>query len=266
LLGGVVTWDLITGPVPATGTFMPRSFRTSSTRFTAIGPLGVTFTAASVLFSGGTRRDSPSAAINLTLAGPTANGRDQAGNFVNQDVHFYWIWNPTSSTVATIGSATFVPTGPTLPAGYTEWCYITTLRIGSTNNTTAYSGRVSGDKVFLEFAVWSTLTATVETAVTVAPRVPAIATQYELQAVEIGTANGSGQLDVALSIRQETGADTLSHRHQAAGLVNSSAWRNSPFPIILPNIAQQFFYQATNTLGSAVYDVFIAWYKVPNGD
>lgn len=68
---------------------------------------------------------------NISTAGPAANGRDQAGAFSNSSyIHFYWIYNGT--TLATISSAVGPATGPTLPGGYTYWCYITTLPVNST--------------------------------------------------------------------------------------------------------------------------------------
>lgn len=64
---------------------------------------------------------------NVSTAGPIANGRDQAGAFsASSWIHFYYIWNGT--TLATVSSAVPPPTGPTLPTGYTHWCYIATVR------------------------------------------------------------------------------------------------------------------------------------------
>lgn len=65
-----------------------------------------------------------------TLAGPAANGRDQAAAFVNGlNTSFYAIWG-SGKPVATISSA--VPaydlTGPALPTGYTHYMYISLLR------------------------------------------------------------------------------------------------------------------------------------------
>jgi len=43
---------------------------------------------------------------NVSTAGPAANGRDQSGAFsAGSWVHFWWIWNPTTSTLASLASA-----------------------------------------------------------------------------------------------------------------------------------------------------------------
>lgn len=65
---------------------------------------------------------------DITLAGPAANGRDQAGAFAASSwTHLYLIWN--NSTVATLSSAVAPPTGPTLPATYTHWAYVGPVRL-----------------------------------------------------------------------------------------------------------------------------------------
>jgi len=70
---------------------------------------------------------------DLGLAGPVANGRDQSGAFsVNSWVHLYFIWD--GLTVATVASLTAPPTGPTLPSGFTHWCYATALRWNASSN------------------------------------------------------------------------------------------------------------------------------------
>jgi hypothetical protein len=71
---------------------------------------------------------------NVALAGPAANGRDQAGTFAaSQWIHFYFIWNPTTSTLATISSLAAPTVGPTLPSGFTAWAYISAVYYGSSS-------------------------------------------------------------------------------------------------------------------------------------
>lgn len=74
-------------------------------------------------------RHAPATVVNdITVAGPTANGRDQAGAFsASSWIHFYWIWNGT--TLASLSSAVAPPTGPTFPATYTHWAYATSARL-----------------------------------------------------------------------------------------------------------------------------------------
>lgn len=76
----------------------------------------------------------PLTTCDLTLAGITANGRDQVAAFgINSFVHLYFIWNGVS--MATLASASAPPNGPSaLPAGYTHWCYASCLRLDGAGN------------------------------------------------------------------------------------------------------------------------------------
>lgn len=65
--------------------------------------------------------------IDKTVAGPTANGRDQAGTFATSSwVHFYAVYNPIAGTVAGLFSAS--ATTPALPSGYTYKAYLGAVR------------------------------------------------------------------------------------------------------------------------------------------
>lgn len=68
--------------------------------------------------------------LDLTLANQ-ANGRDQAGNFNAQWVHAYAIWG-LGPGLKCIASASV--TAPTLPAGYTEYAYLSPIRVSASNN------------------------------------------------------------------------------------------------------------------------------------
>lgn len=68
---------------------------------------------------------------NISTAGSTANGRDQAGAFSSSSwIHLYFIWNGT--TLATLSSTVAPPTGPTLPSGYTHWAYCGAVKYNAT--------------------------------------------------------------------------------------------------------------------------------------
>lgn len=70
---------------------------------------------------------------DLGAAGSTANGRDQAAVFpVSSWVYIYYIWNGT--TLASVSSLTAPTTGPTLPTGYTHWCFATAIMWNASSN------------------------------------------------------------------------------------------------------------------------------------
>lgn len=55
---------------------------------------------------------------DVSIAGPIAGGRDQAGAFDAPSwIHFFFIYNPVTGDVSSLSSAS--PTTPTLPTGYT---------------------------------------------------------------------------------------------------------------------------------------------------
>lgn len=66
---------------------------------------------------------------DLSLAGPIANGRDQAGAFSGDTwVTFWAIYNGTTTACLASTTINFV-TGPTLPSGYTHYAYMTSVRL-----------------------------------------------------------------------------------------------------------------------------------------
>ena len=86
---------------------------------------------------------------DLGLAGSAANGRDQAAVFgVSQWVYLYFIWN--GSTISTLASLSAPPTAPTLPSGYTHWCFATALRWNASSNIVP--GRVQGSTFWYDLA------------------------------------------------------------------------------------------------------------------
>lgn len=66
----------------------------------------------------------PGGAMGCNLGVVGANGIDAGVQAASQWYYFYFIFNPTTVTLATICSLTAPSSGgPTLPAGYTAWAY-----------------------------------------------------------------------------------------------------------------------------------------------
>jgi hypothetical protein len=172
-----------------------------------------TFTADVVILAksdgGGVRRTAASATCNISTAGPAANGRDQAGAFTaNTYVHFYWIWNPTTSTLATIASNTGPATGPTLPSGYTYWCYITTLSLNASTQLNRHV--VMGNTVYrdpwdamYQLASKTTLSEELFASSTVLPTI-ALSAQFEML-LSVSDASAAAGDNVTLYLRQTSG-------------------------------------------------------------
>jgi len=69
---------------------------------------------------------------DISIAGPVAGGRDQAGTFTPSTwIYFFVIYNPTTRDVSSLSSAS--PTAPTLPTGYTYFIKTTSTHL--TSNT-----------------------------------------------------------------------------------------------------------------------------------
>lgn len=192
---------------------------------------------------------------NVSTAGPAANGRDQAGAFsASSFIHFYWIWDPTSQTLATLASATAPPTGPTLPSGYTYWCYMGAVYFdaGSAMIRTTYAGSWA-QRTNVELT---------NTAVTVATEQSGSGSAiWPANALAIG-----GTWSVALnaasdtaSLRAESGVDsgiTL----EAVGA--SSTGLGGPFRM---NIQSQTLFWIQSAAASRAWRIEVSQYQVPNG-
>lgn len=132
---------------------------------------------------------------NIGLAGPAANGRDQAGAFgTTAEVHFYFIWNGT--VMATISSLVAPPTGPTLPTGYTHWAYALSVRLNGTNlpQVRAFGRRVS------YVTAQSMGTPNASTSFTYSTFVPAIAESFSWTGAFSINADGSGNAYASLGV------------------------------------------------------------------
>lgn len=216
--------------------------------------------------NGATVRFDPGAALtcNIATAGPAANGRDQAGAFSNASwLHFYWIWN--GSTLATIASTVAPPTGPTLPTGYTHWAYAGAVYLDGSGNLKRT--RLRGAWAYYEAGQVTSLNATTpsttEQTIGVSALVPPNALAMQLDA-QVGLTSGAGGgANHIINFRAVSGSNARAML--CVGIVSNSVSANKDFE--LPNIGQQFFYQATNNanVGSEALTVNVCGYKLGNG-
>lgn len=213
-----------------------------------------------------TRRNTGTITCDFSVAGPTANGRDQAGAFsVASWVHLYFIFN--GSTLATIASVAAPPTGPTLPTGYISWAYIGAVRIDGLGNIVRMHARGSFFYYDANATVLSNGTATVETAVSISNFIPPNSLSWAGYGQGAVTSDGSGIINVVQSIRIVSGSDFTNNLMAMTGL-SAGAGQNYPisFAHLIPNIGQSFFYINSVTTGSSpAITVRITAYIVPNG-
>ena len=191
---------------------------------------------------------------DVGLAGPAANGRDQAGAFgASNWIHFYFIWNGTA--LATISSLVAPGTGPTMPTGYTHWAYAGAVFFGGTSGL--FRVFMRGDKAFYQQgqAALTAGTATVETAISMTALIPPNASMANLRALYVD-ATGSGVSNNAV-IRLLSGINYFSFTEQSTAAVRDTA------SLDIPNVNQQFLYLVTSATTNLNIDVL--GYGMPNG-
>lgn len=201
---------------------------------------------------------------NLQIVGPAPNGRDQGPAFPSPNfVHFYWIYNPSTSTIASIASLN--GSVPTLPTGYTHFVYATTVLIDGSGNLIRVHQRGS----WLWFDTPTPLitggTNTTETFVNYGGVMPdqALNLTLETRLISNGTTvTGFDELHVSLAggIPASNGPLILSSSAvQSAG---------AHMRIMIPNVGVGgLYYQIIKTSTSTVTAaISLMGYQVPNGD
>lgn len=204
---------------------------------------------------------------NILTAGPVANGRDQAGAFTaGTFIHFYLIYNGT--TVATIASASV--TAPTLPSGYTYYCYMASIFF--TGGSILQRTRVRGSLVVYD-AYQNAVNnsgSTSETPISVSNAVPpaSVCSRMNLGFYQTTATNAGGAGQVNVQFKTLTGnvhSEFLNYCPQA-NWTNIISTRVDNFP----NLNQQFIYQQPITLAGAINSIsltiYVSGYTVLNGD
>lgn len=207
---------------------------------------------------------------NILVAGPAANGRDQAAPFLPDSwVHLYHIYDGT--TLATLSSAAGPTVGPTMPGGYTSFSYFETQRLNA--STQFLPTLTRGSWVYHQGiqTVLSNGPATVPTPVDVSAVVPPLALAYYIN--DMGwavTSDGAGALVADLGIQLVSGTTHLflvrpsfiGGSFPAGGSIRSM----NGSQVQIPNINQQFFYQWSSVIGSnPSANIGVTAYQVPNG-
>lgn len=203
---------------------------------------------------------------NVLTAGPVANGRDQSAAFTaSQWLRFYFIWNPTTSTLATISSAAAPGVGPTLPSGYTHWAYIGSVYFTSGSALTLGNFRGS----WFNFSVLTTAlnggTSTSLVAVPIPTLVPAEAIQFELLVQNIAITSTAGGAYSVSAIIVTQASSIFSYGLQGGGSASTIAGVSGPSKRIA-NFSQSFAYALTASAGTGpTTTINIGGYSVPNG-
>lgn len=211
---------------------------------------------------------------DLGLAGSAANGRDQSAAFsANSWIYLYYIYNPTTLTLATLASLTAPAsfTGSTLPAGYTFWAFATALRWNGSSQL--YRTRAKGRKVWYEIdngganRLVNAGTATSFTTVTLSSMVPPVALFAVLRPI-VGVIHSVAGASFGLFMRPTGSVMTTGTPYAEAVIANAASYGSDyGGEVEIPmNASQQIDYRLTQTVdtsGGAYLDVM--GYVIPNG-
>lgn len=208
----------------------------------------------------------PALSRELDISTVGADGRDQTSAFGSgATIHIYHIFDGTNDRlVASLGDPSTGPNGAQMPAGYTAWCYLTSMVLSGTNLPVVY---VRGASVFFEEekdVVNTSSVPTTEQTASVSTLVPAIATEYELHDDSYTGPNVGGG-NSFLYFRVKTGVNHT-YRWNIAATATANLTHNAT--VRLPNVGQQFFWLWTHssTNASSSTNLKLPSYRVPNGD
>lgn len=208
-----------------------------------------------------TRYATGTLTCSLGTAGPAINGRDQSAVFpANSWVYLYFITN--GNTIATLASLTAPSafTGATLPAGYTHWCYATTVRW----NASSVLGNcyVRGKTVFYrdELSIMAGGTATSVTAVSLSPFTPPNALTTRLNGILYNASAAAGPYNATLRLLA-TSADWY---RWCIGVETSGGNARDTGSVEIPNISQTVYYFMDSSATALILSC--AGYTIPNGD
>ncbi|EEF26716.1 conserved hypothetical protein [Ricinus communis] len=206
--------------------------------------------------------------VNLALAGPIVNGRDQSAAFTASTfVHIYRIYNPTSNTWGWIASAALPTVGPTLPTGYTAWAYSTTLNWNASSNIVPCF--VEGAQVVYDLAdagvnrVLTNGTATSMTAVACSGYAPPNA----IRALIIALMAMVGNVTPLVCYVRRTGSTTTGQNVVSSSVqVNGATGQSTNWTDIPMNSSQSFDYRVNVSPSSGGVSFEVRGFIVANGD
>lgn len=239
--------------------------------FTSAVTTGIGFDAATVqdIWAVTTGISASSFTVDISVAGPTANGRDQGAAFgAGATVHFYVIWGVVSG-VAGLASGVAPNAGgliPSMPTGYTNWAYMFSVVLTGAAQLPVFT--VRGDRVSYQarqLAV-NAGAAVAETAVSVAALVPAVAVEFDIAVDSWGvTSDAGGIASSLLHLGYIATVDT----HLVQGLLTGGALDGTRWgfgDITFPNNSQSFHYHQQVLNGTAPSTtISLRNYRCPNG-
>lgn len=208
-------------------------------------------------------KDAPGTlTCDVTVAGPAANGRDQAGAFsLSSWVHIHFIGKLDGTTALIASASASAPAA--LPAGYTYWKYAATVRLNGSSQIV--SGYIRGDTFFYQArqGILTNGNATSATAIDVSSYVPPNAKEYDVHLQYFGATPSGGIVTITTKFQILSGTD-YAHVNLSNSASGGPYWVGPVIPF--PNVGQQFYYYSTVSVGSSpIVTLSLPNYKIPNG-
>jgi hypothetical protein len=207
--------------------------------------------------------------VDVSLAGPAANGRDQAAAFgASSWLHLFYIYNPTSDTLALIASLNVDTVGPaSLPAGYTAWAYAVAIRYNATPLLlkTRFRGAWAHYDSDADSRILSNGQAAVETAITISGIVPPNALGMLVRVELAGAQSAAAATNDNARIRVVSGTDFDMTVNALASTGASAMVQDIVF--LVPYTGNLYYLVTRNSSGGAPPAAYIGMhaYKMPNG-
>lgn len=215
---------------------------------------------------GGTKtlKSGTTLTVDITVAGPVINGRDQADPFgASAKVSIYKIYNGT--TEALIASLAAPSIGPALPSGYTYWSYAGTVTLdGSANLRRMF---MAGNAMTYEtqLVILAASGAAATQAVSYASYVPTFALQVMIDSYGLVTTSTATTAAHYIRLSSTGGnwkADQVATENAGTG------YNDYTNVLTVPNVASQSIYTgwvnnaAVTTVSSTLA---VLGFTVPNG-
>lgn len=200
-------------------------------------------------------------AVTIDIAAAVGANALDTGTEAVSTWYYGWVIAKADGTIAGLLSTS--ATAPTLPNGYTFKALASAVRNNGAGNFVAY--RQFGNRVHYEGAqnaLTSTTINTVETTLSVASQVPAIATAIDLHVNGDVQASG-GVFSASLRLRYISGSNFCSMDAQSSNGGTGSINTSREFP----NVSQQVFYNWSNVtnLNTQFVLVDVLGFRLPIG-
>lgn len=221
-----------------------------------VGPFQVNVTCDVAVLTDGVGNSFRVFGVNVT-PDITVSGAGGLDTGTEQASQFYYVWLIATPGGAVNGLFSLSPSAPVMPTGYSYRALVGAVKNDASSNFEGFFQR--GPLVMLaprKLALFSG-TATAETSVSIAERLPPIAHTYILH---VAASRGGGSATTTLFLRASTGFDSASVSLAASTGVG---FRNDAVVELPHTTTQAFYYLWDTTDGTAAANIYLLGFRMP---